>query len=344
MSNYKHLSSAILYALTMAISITPAISQEQVVNIYSYRQAELIAPLLDIFTEQTGIKTKALYLGKGVLERIKAEGKNSPVDVILTTDISRLIGMKESGATQNVNSTIINANIPPQYRDSEGNWFGLTARTRNVFASRDRVEQNSITYEELADPKWKGRICTRSFQNVYNIALISSMIAHNGEQATKQWLLDVKNNLARPPSGNDRAQVKAIYSGECDISLGNAYYAGLMRTNEENPEQKNWEAAVKILFPNSDTRGTHVNLSGMAMAKYAPNKEAALKFMEFLSSSKAQEIYAEQVFEYPLKAGTKTSDIVSSFGQFKADDLPLETIANNAALASRLVDETGFDD
>ncbi len=345
MSKFKRIQNILAMAFC-AIGISTAISPSfagETVNIYSYRQSELIAPLLEEFTNETGIKVKALYLSKGLLERVKAEGRNSPADVILSVDISRLVGLKNAGVTQSVNSAIIDANIPTQYRDSEGNWFGLTTRARVIFASRERVEQNSITYEELADPKWKGRICTRSGQNAYNIALFSSLIAHNGEEKTRQWLKDVKANLARKPTGNDRAQIKSIYSGECDISLGNTYYAGLMRTNEENPEQKDWEASVKILFPNSEGRGTHVNLSGMAMAKYAPNPIAALKFMEFLSSEKAQEIYAEKVFEYPVKQGVKTSAIVASFGEFKPDELALEIIAKNSALASRLVDEIGFD-
>ncbi len=324
--------------------IMPSLAKNDVVNIYSYRQPELIAPLLDEFTKKTGIKVQALYLGKGIFERIKAEGKNSPVDVVLTTDISRLVGLKNGGVTQVVRDIKIEDNIPLHYRDSEGHWFGITRRSRIIFASRNRVKQNYITYEELTEPKWKGRICTRSGQNVYNIALISSLIAHIGEEKTKQWLKGVKNNLARSPTGNDRAQVRAIYSGECDISIGNLYYAGLMRTSDENPEQKDWEASVKVLFPNSKGRGTHANLSGMAMAKYAPNPENALKLMQFLSSKKGQEIYAEQVFEYPVMLDAKISDIIKSYGEFKADNLSLEIIAKYAPLASRLVDETGFDD
>ncbi len=342
MTNIKQILTAGISALIISVSIPSAFASDTV-NIYSYRQPELIAPLLEAFTNETGIEVKALYLGKGVLERIKAEGKNSPADVILTLDISRLVGLKEGGVTQSVVNTKIDANIPSQYRDSEGNWFGLTTRARVVFASRERVEQNIITYEELAEEKWKGRICTRSGQNAYNIALIASMIANIGEEETKTWLRKVKANLARSPAGNDRAQVKAVYSGECDIAIGNTYYAGKMRTNEENPEQKEWEASVKILFPNSEGRGTHVNLSGMAMAKYAPNPKNALALMEFLSSAKAQEIYAEQVYEYPIKAGTKISPIVESFGKIKPDNLALEEIAKNAAIASRMVDEVGFD-
>lgn len=314
------------------------------VNIYSYRQAELIAPLLDAFTEQTGIKTNVLRLNKGLIERVQAEAVNSPADVLFTVDIGRLSGAKDAGITQTVESAAINDNVPAQYRDSEGHWFGLTTRGRVVYASRDRVAQDTISYAELADPKWKGKICTRSGQHPYNVALFASIIAHEGAEAAEKWLTGVKNNLARKPDGNDRAQAKAIFSGECDIGLGNTYYVGLMKTNEKNPEQKEWAKSLKVLFPDSDGRGTHVNISGMAMARHAPNRENALKLMEFLASAKAQEIYAEQVYEYPLKDGTEASEIVRSFGTINPDTLPLTDIARNRKAASRLVDKVGFDD
>ncbi len=344
MKNIKRHIGVTISALGILATIAPSFAQENTVNIYSYRQPELIAPLLDAFSEQTGIKTEVLYLGKGVLERLKAEGVNSPADVILTVSVARLIGMKMGGVTQPVKSDIIEKNIPQQYRGPANNWFGLTTRARVIFASKERVAQNSITYEELADPKWKGRICSRSGQNIYNIALISSIISNEGIDKATTWLEGVKANLARSPVGNDRAQVKGVYSGECDIAIGHTYYAGKMRTNEENPEQKKWEESVKILFPNNDGRGVHVDISGMAMAKYAPNSENALALMEFLASAKGQEIYAEQVFEYPVLPGSKLSEIVKSFGEMRPDNISLETIAKNAAEASKLVDRVAFDD
>lgn len=312
------------------------------VNIYSYRQAELIAPLLKRFTRKTGIATNVLYLKKGLVDRVKAEGRNSPADVLLTVDIGRLSGARKAGITAALNIPAINDNIPAEYRDREGHWFGVTTRARVIFASVSRVAQNTITYEELADPKWRGKICTRSGQHSYNIALFASMIAHHGEQYTEKWLTGVKNNLARKPQGNDRAQAKAIFSGECDIGIGNTYYVGKMITNDKRPEEKEWAASMKVIFPNAQDRGTHVNISGMAMAKYAPNRENALKLMTFLASEKAQEIYSETVFEYPVKPGTKTSAIVSGFGTFKPDKLSLETIAIYRKAASRLVDKVGF--
>lgn len=331
-------------ALAAGIAYIPfAAAAAETVNIYSYRQPDLIKPLLDAFTAETGIETQVLFLDSGIDERIAAEGSNSPADLIFTVDIGRLSGAKAAGITQPVENETINANIPAQYRDSEGHWFGLTTRGRVVYASRDRVDQDTITYEELADPKWEGKICTRSGQHVYNIALFASMVAHHGAEYTETWLEGLKNNLARKPDGNDRGQAKAIHAGECDIGLGNTYYVGLMQTNEKEPEQKEWANAIKVLFPNSDGRGTHVNISGMALAKHAPNEEAAIKLMEFLSSPEGQEIYAEQVFEYPIGPGTEASDIVNGFGDIKPDTLPLEDIAANRKTASELVDKVGFD-
>ena len=332
--------AAISFSILFGVSLPASAAGE--VNIYSYRQPELIKPLLDKFTEETGIKTNVLFLNKGLVARIKAEGENSPADLIFTVDIGRLSGAKSEGVTQAVNSDEITGNIPAQYRDPEGHWFGLTTRGRVIYASKDRVKQDSITYEELADPKWKGKICSRSGQHVYNVALFASIVAHAGEQKAEAWLRGVKENLARKPAGNDRAQAKAIFAGECDIGIGNTYYVGLMKTNEKKPEQKEWAKAIKVLFPNAGDRGTHVNISGMALAKSAPNKDNALKLMEFLSSGKAQEIYAEKVFEYPIKPGAEPSDIVKSFGKIKPDTLTLDKIAKSRKAASQLVDKVGY--
>ncbi len=314
------------------------------VNIYSYRQPELIQPLLDAFTAKTGIEANSLFLDKGLVERIQAEGVNSPADIILTVDISRLTDAVDAGITQPVDDPLINSNIPAQYRDPRGNWFGLTTRGRVVYASKARVAQNDITYEELADPKWKGKICTRDGQHPYNIGLISSMIAHHGVDYTEKWLTAVKNNLNRKPDGTDRSQAKEIFAGECDIALGNTYYVGLMLTDEEEPEQKDWAASIKVLFPNAKDRGTHVNISGVALAKNAPNRDNAIKLMEFLSSPEAQKIYAGQVFEYPVGPGLDPAAIVKSFGPIKPDTLPLADISAHRKEASELVDKVGFND
>jgi iron(III) transport system substrate-binding protein len=333
----------IITCSTLALSAAMAHADGEV-NIYSYRQPELIQPVLDEFTKETGIATRVLFLDKGLVERMQAEGVNSPADVIMTVDISRLTEAKDAGVVQALADTTIEANIPAQYRDADKTWFGLTTRGRVVYASRDRVKDTDITYEDLADPKWKGRICTRDGQHSYNIGLIASMIAHDGAEKTETWLRAVKNNLARKPDGSDRSQAKSIMAGECDISLGNTYYVGLMMTDEKEPEQKDWAKAIKILFPNAKDRGTHVNISGMALAKNAPNKDNAIKLMEYLSSQKAQEIYAEQVFEYPVLPGAKVADIVTGFGPIKPDTLPLTEIAAHRKQASELVDKVGFND
>ena len=315
-----------------------------VVNVYSYRQPELIKPLLDSFTADTGIKTNVLFLDKGLEEKIAEEGANSPADVILTVDIGRLQAAEDKGVTQPLVDELINKDIPSQYRDPEGNWFGVTTRARVVYASKERVKDDAITYEDLADPKWKGKICTRSGQHVYTIGLIASMIAHHGAEKTEEWLKGVKANLARKPDGGDRDQAKAIFAGECDIALGNTYYVGQMQTNDKEPEQKEWAASIKVLFPNANDRGTHVNISGMALAKYAPNKDNAVKLMEFLASDKGQTLYGEQVFEYPVEPGIKPSDLVSAWGTLKPDTLPLADIAKNRKAASEMVDKVGFDE
>ncbi|WP_376741420.1 Fe(3+) ABC transporter substrate-binding protein [Sinorhizobium psoraleae] len=334
---------ALSVTATLFASTAPVWADGEV-NIYSYRQPDLIQPLLDAFTKETGITTNVLFLDKGLVERIQAEGANSPADVILTVDISRLTEAKDAGVTQPVTNETINKDIPAHFRDPDGNWFGLTTRGRVVYASKERVAENDITYEELADPKWKGKICTRDGQHSYNVGLFASMVAHHGEAEAEKWLTGLRNNLAKKPDGGDRDQAKAILAGECDLALGNSYYVGLMMTNEKEPEQKEWAAAIKVLFPNSKDRGTHVNISGMALAKNSPNKDNAIKLMEFLSEGEAQTIYAEQVFEYPVLAGAEPSEIVKSFGTIKPDTLPLADIAANRKKASELVDKVGYND
>ncbi|HEX7074652.1 MAG TPA: Fe(3+) ABC transporter substrate-binding protein [Hyphomicrobiaceae bacterium] len=324
-----------------AIALFPlAAHADGEVNIYSYREPGLIDPLMKAFTEETGIKTNVVHSRSGLNERLAAEGRNSPADLLFTVDIGRLNEAKTMGVTQPVKSEALEKAIPAAYRDPEGHWFGLTLRSRVVYASKERVSQDSITYEELADPKWKGRICSRSGQHPYNISLIASMIAHHGEAEAEKWLRGLKENLAQKPSGGDREQARDVYSGKCDLAIGNTYYVALMM---KNPEQKAWADAIKVLFPNAADRGSHVNISGMALAKYAPNKENAIKLMEFLASPKAQEIYAQANNEYPISPEAKPSKIVQSWGALKPDTLPIETIASLRKKASELVDKVDFD-
>jgi iron(III) transport system substrate-binding protein len=326
-----------------ALAVGAAAAKADEVNIYSYREPQLIDPLLKAFTAKTGIKTNIVYAAAGLNERLAAEGRNSPADLLFTVDAGRLSEAKDAGLTQAVQSDALAKAIPAHLRDPGNHWFGLTMRARVVYASRERVKQDAITYEELADPKWKGKVCVRSGQHVYNTSLIATMIANKGEAFTEAWLTGVKNNLAHKPAGGDREQARDIASGRCDIALGNTYYMGLMAMNDKVPEQKQWAAAIRVIFPNANDRGSHVNISGVAMTKNAPNRAAALKLMEFLVSDEAQQIYAAHNNEYPVKPGVPPSEIVASWGTLKADTLPLENIAKYRKRASELVDKVNFD-
>jgi len=327
-----------LFFVTLFFS-SPIFASE--VNIYSYRQPFLIEPLTTAFTDKTGIKVNIVYLRKGMIERMKAEGKRSPADVVLTVDISRLSALVEAGLTQKVVSETLSTNVPEKYRDPAGHWFGLTTRARIIYVSKERVRTGEIkSYEDLADPKWRGKVCTRSGLNAYNLALTSAIIHHHGEDYAKKWLDGFKQNLARKPQGNDRAQVKAIWAGECDLSIGNTYYMGKML---KDPEQADWAKSVNIVFPTFEGGGTHVNVSGIGMAKFSPNKENALALMEFLSSGEAQEIYATANFEYPIAPGTKVDDLVKSWGSFNADNVNLMTIAKLRKKALKLTEIVDFD-
>jgi iron(III) transport system substrate-binding protein len=328
-----------LIALALTGTGLPALADE--VNIYSHRQPELIQPLLDAFTAETGIDVNIAFVDKGMVERLVAEGNRSPADLVLTVDIARLIEVVNAGVTQPVQSDILAANIPAEYRDPGNEWFGLTTRARVVFASKERVKDGEVTtYEDLADPKWKGRICTRPFTSDYNVALTAAVLAHHDEDYTRKWLEGVKANLAKKPDGVDRDQVKAIWSGECDIALGNTYYLGQMIAD---PEQKEYADAVRIVFPVFEGGGTHMNISGIAMTKAAPNHDAALKLMEWLSSDEAQKIYAETNYEFPVKPGVPRSELVQSWGEFTADNIGLAEVAAKRPEALKLIEEVDVD-
>ncbi|MEZ5755334.1 MAG: Fe(3+) ABC transporter substrate-binding protein [Paracoccaceae bacterium] len=328
-----------LLALGFASSALPALAQE--INVYSHRQPELIQPLVDAFTAETGITVNVAFVDKGMAERLVAEGDRSPADLVLTVDIARLTQIVDAGVTQAVQSDVLEANIPAALRDENDQWFGLTSRARIVYASKDRVADGEVTtYEDLADPKWKGRICIRSGTNDYNVALAAAVIAHHGEEAAKAWLEGVKANLARKPDGGDRDQVKAIAAGQCDIAVGNTYYIGQMLND---PEQKEAAEAVRIVFPTFEGDGTHLNVSGVAMTKAAPNRENALKFMEWLSGDEAQRIYAETNHEFPVKPGVAKSALVASWGEFTPDSKPLTEVARLRPTALKLIEEVNFD-
>ena len=325
-----------------ACAIAPAMSDT--VNLYSHRQPYLIEPLLDAFTEKTGIKTKVLYSDKGLAQRLKSEGRNSPADLVLTVDIARLSTYDRMGLLAETSSDVLEANIPAHLRSDDNTWFGLSKRSRIIVTSKERVPLGEIMrVEDLAKPEWNGRVCTRPGSHVYNRALMASLIAHHGEDEAKRWATNLVNNLARKPQGNDRAQVKAIFEGACDVAIINNYYYGKMKYSDETA-QHDWAKAINIVFPNQgeEDRGAHINLSGAGIAKYSKNKEAALRLLEFLSAPEAQSLYAEINFEYPVNPLGEVSDELKSWGAFKEDQLPIETIAKLSKPAQFIINETGW--
>ena len=328
-----------LFALAMICGALPAWSDE--VNIYSHRQPDLIEPLMAAFTAETGIAVNIAFVDKGMAERLVAEGDRSPADLILTVDIARLTEIVAAGVTQPVDSAVLSANVPAQYRDPGNEWFALTTRARIIYASKDRVAAGEVTtYEDLASDKWKGRICTRSGTNDYNVALTSAILAHHDALYTTNWLQGVKANLARKPEGGDRDQVKAIWAGECDIAVGNTYYIGQMLAD---PEQAKAANAVSVVFPVFENGGTHMNVSGIAMTRAAPNREAAQKLMEWLASDAAQQIYAETNHEFPVKSGVAMSPLLQSWSNFSPDSLSLSDLAALRPQALSLIETVDFD-
>ena len=324
----------------LAGAIVPANAAEQKVNVYSYRAPQLIKPLFDAFTADTGITVNLVNAQQGMLERLEREGANSPADLMFTVDIGRLADLKHAGLTQAVASDRL-ASVPAHMRDPEGHWYGLTERARIIVASKDRVAAGEIaTYEDLTDKQWAGRVCTRSGKHPYMVALTASMIAHHGVQAAEQWLSAVRANLARKPQGNDRAQVKAIKEGVCDVAVINHYYMYQML---EKADQREWAQAVNVIFPNQGDRGTHMNVSGVALTKHAPNKDDAIRLMEFLVSPKAQKMYAEVNGEYPVMPGVALSSHLQVWGDFKQDTLDLEEVAKYRAEAIKMADRVGYD-
>ena len=314
------------------------------VNLYSYRQPFLIEPILEAFTAKTGIKVNIVFANKGMVEKIKAAGDNNPADAVLTVDVGRLDALAKADLLEPVKSQLLRDNIPAHLRHPDDLWFGLTTRARVVFAHKDRVPAGGITsLDDLADPRFRGRVCSRSGKHVYNIGLIAARIAHDGEAATQRWLRGVKANLAQKPQGNDRAQAKAIYEGICDVALANHYYMGAMKNNDKKPEQQAWADAIRVVFLDQQGRGQHVNISGIALVRNNRDNTNAIQLMEFLASDEAQSLYARINYEYPVKPGVATDSYIESFGSFKTDSLSLERIAEYRLAASQLVDRVEFD-
>jgi iron(III) transport system substrate-binding protein len=328
------------FVLAMIVHAAPALSQQ--VNLYTTREPGLIQPLIESFTRSTGIRVNSIFVPDGLAERVQAEGARAPADVLMTVDIGQLIDLTERGLAQPVRSQVLEAAIPDNLRATDGSWFALSLRARVVYAAAD-LGLESITYEELADPRWEGRLCTRSGQHPYNTALFAAYMAHHGQAETERWLRGLARNLARAATGGDRDGARDIAGGICDLAVANSYYVGLMRSGAGGPQQERWAAAMDVILPTFADGGTHVNVSGASVARHAPNRDAAVRFLEYLVSDEAQRIYAEANFEYPVKPGAVVHPIIAAFGALSVDPLQLTEVARNRAAASRLVDRVGYD-
>ncbi|WP_196259726.1 extracellular solute-binding protein [Pelagibacterium limicola] len=333
----KALAAASLIALSAA---APAVSAE--VNIYTTREPGLIQPLLDAFTAETGVTVNTVHVQDGLVERVSAEGESSPADVLMTVDFGNLIELVTAGLTQPVQSEALEAAVPAALRDPEGNWFALSGRARAVYLPIES-DIEAITYEELADEEWRGRLCIRSGQHVYNTALFAAYMAHHGEDATRTYLENLKANQARPAAGGDRDGARDIAAGVCDIAIANTYYYGHMASGSSGEEQKGWSDAIKVILPTFENGGTLVNVSGAGVAAHAPNRDEAIQLLEYLASEPAQKIYAEANFEYPVNPAAEVHPIIASFGELNIDGTSLTEILPYRARASELVDEVNFD-
>ncbi len=335
--------TAVGLLLTVALTGAPGplFAHSGEVNVYSYRETKLIQPLFDVFSKETGIRVNMISASSGLEQRIATEGTNSPADLLLTVDIGRLQDAVNAGIGQPIRSDIVEKAVPAQFRDPNGAWVGLSMRARVIYASRQRVPQGSMTYEELGDPKWKGKVCIRSGQHAYNNALFAAYIAHHGEQKTEAWLRGLKANLAQKPSGGDREVARDIAAGKCDIGLGNTYYWALMLNQE--PDKKAWAEATKVILPKFQDDGTHVNVSGAVLIKHAPNKANAMKLIEWMVGDTAQRLYADINYEYPIRPGIPVNPTIAGYGELKPDPLAISAIAENKKSAAILVDKVGFD-
>jgi iron(III) transport system substrate-binding protein len=313
------------------------------VNLYSARKETLIKPLLDKFTQQTGISVN-LVTGKAdnLITRLKSEGKYSPADLLLTTDVGRLYRAKQQGLTQVISVSEIIAKLPSNYLDEQGHWLGLSLRARPLMVSVARVAAPTIiNLEDLTSPEWKGRVCIRSSNNIYNQSMVASLIAQLGESAAQEWVNGLVKNFARPPQGGDRDQIKAVAAGLCDVAIANTYYlAGMLSSDDETTQQQAKE--VKVIWPNQNDRGAHINISGVALAKNAPNKEAAVKLIDFLLSNESQLWYATTNHEYPVLADIAWSKLLQSFGTFKTEQVPLSKLGELNAAAVQMMDRAGW--
>ncbi len=318
-----------------------ASTQAAEVNVYSARQQELIKPLLDKFSQQTGIKVN-LITGKPdeLLSRMQSEGRNSPADLLISTDVGRLYRAQQAGLLQPLQSNTLEQAIPAALRDPAGHWFGLTTRARPIIYVTGKVDPKDLsTYEDLASPKWRGKICIRSSDNIYNQSMLAGMIAVLGEEKTQAWANGLVQNFAQPPKGGDRDQIKAAAAGVCDIAIANTYYLAAMFDDAKDTAAAK---AVSVFWPNQQDRGVHINISGAAVAKYAPNAKQAAQLLEYMTGAEAQAWYAQTNHEYPVVQGVARSSVLQGFGEFKADALPLVKLGELNQQAIQTMDKAGW--
>lgn len=331
-------------ALCLAIAL-PATAFAEELNVYSARKEKLIKPLLDQFTEATGIKVN-LLTGKAdaLLKKLELEGENTPADVLITTDAGRLYRAQQADVLQPIESATLEEHIPANLRDADNYWFGLTYRARPIMYVKDKVKPDELsTYEALTDAQWKGRICIRSSNNIYNQSLVASMLASQKAEKTQDWASGLVKNFARPPKGGDRDQIKAAAAGQCDIAIANSYYYAAMLSGGDE-KQKAAAEKLAIFWPNQgeEGRGTHINVSGAAVTKAAKNKDNAIKLLEYMMQDEAQRWYSDVNGEYPVKAGVAASELLQSWGEFKADALNLSDLGTHNAQALKIMDKVGW--
>jgi len=327
--------------LVIGLGSQGALAEE--VNVYSSRHYDTDVAMYERFTAETGIEVNLIEGDADqLIERIKAEGPNSPADVLITVDAGRLWRAEEAGILQSATSAVLEERIPASLRHPENKWFGLSKRLRGVVYARDRVDPTEIAaYEDLADPRWHGRICIRSSTNVYNQSLVASMIEADGVEATEAWAQGLVDNLARPPQGGDTDQIKAVAAGECDVAVVNHYY--LVRLIESEAEEDRAVAEqVGILFPNQDGRGAHANVSGAGVVATAPNRDNAVRFLEYLTTPEAQAYFAQGNYEFPVVEGVKLDPVLEQWGEIETDDVNAAKYGENNPEAVKLMDRAGW--
>ncbi len=317
--------------------------KEQVVNLYTHRHYKPDQNIIEMFEKETGITVKVTNASADeLIQKMKMEGKQSPADVLITVDAGRLHRAKEQGLLQSIKSEKLENRIPSHLQDSDNQWFGITKRARIIAYAKDRVSPEELsTYEDLTSEKWNDKILVRSSSNIYNQSLMASIIANNGEEEAKEWAKGIVNNMARTPKGSDRDQVKAVVAGEGDLAIVNSYYIGKM-LNSPDSEEVETAKKIDLFFPNQDGRGTHVNVSGAGVTKYAPNKENAIRFIEFLVSDKAQKEFTTANYEFPVVETVEPVEDIKAWGEFKEDTLSLTKLGENNKKAVLLFDEAGW--